>query len=67
MYNQRQIRLLDCTLRDGGHLNEGIFGKEVIKNVIKKLAEANVDIIEAGFYGIVIVMRIQQDIIQLQM
>lgn len=49
MYNQRQIRLLDCTLRDGGHLNEGIFGKEVIKNVIKKLAEANVDIIEAGF------------------
>lgn len=51
MYNQRQIRLLDCTLRDGGHLNEGIFGKEVIKNVIKKLAEANVDIIEAVFMG----------------
>lgn len=49
MYNQRQIHLLDCTLRDGGHLNEGDFGKEVIKNVIKKLVEANVDIIEAGF------------------
>lgn len=49
MYNQRQIRLLDCTLRDGGHLNEGRFGKEVIKNIIKKLVEANVDIIEAGF------------------
>lgn len=49
MYNQRQIRLLDCTLRDGGHLVEGCFGKEVIKNIIKKLVEARIDIIEVGF------------------
>lgn len=46
---QRQIQLLDCTLRDGGHLNEGRFGREVIKNVICKLVEAKTDIIEVGF------------------
>ena len=44
-----RIRLLDCTLRDGGHLNEGQFGEHVIRYVIRKLADAGVDIIEAGF------------------
>lgn len=46
--NER-IRLLDCTLRDGGHLNESRFGENVIRNVIKRLIEAKIDIIEAGF------------------
>lgn len=45
----RNIRLLDCTLRDGGHVVQGNFGKDIIKNVIKKLVESNVDIIEVGF------------------
>ena len=43
------VRLLDCTLRDGGHLNEGRFGADVIKAVIKKLVDAQIDIIEVGF------------------
>ena len=43
------IRLLDCTLRDGGHINQGRFGKMVIKAVIKELVTARIDIIEAGF------------------
>lgn len=46
---EQHIRLLDCTLRDGGHLNEGKFGEEVIKNVIERLVEAKIDIIEVGF------------------
>ncbi len=46
---QKKIQLLDCTLRDGGHLNAGNFGKEVITNVINKLVEARVDIVELGF------------------
>ena len=49
MYNQRDIQLLDCTLRDGGHINQGYFGKEVIINTIRKLIEAKIDIIEVGF------------------
>lgn len=43
------IRLLDCTLRDGGHINQGRFGKMVIKAIIKELVNAKIDIIEAGF------------------
>lgn len=45
----KKIRLLDCTLRDGCHINGGKFGENVIKNVIEKLVESNVDIIEVGF------------------
>lgn len=44
-----KIRVLDCTLRDGGHINQGIFGEKVIKTVIKRLIESKVDIIELGF------------------
>jgi len=43
------VQILDCTLRDGGHLNKGVFGENTIKNTIKKLVEARVDIIEVGF------------------
>ena len=46
----KSIRLLDCTLRDGAHLNKGFFGKTVIKETIKNLVQANVDIIEVGFF-----------------
>ncbi|MBP5595186.1 MAG: aldolase catalytic domain-containing protein [Pseudobutyrivibrio sp.] len=46
---EQHIRLLDCTLRDGGHIVQGKFGEKVIKNTIKSLVEAGVDIIEVGF------------------
>lgn len=45
----RKIEILDCTLRDGGYVNEWLFGKNNIKNIIKKLNESNIDIIECGF------------------
>lgn len=46
---EKHIRLLDCTLRDGGHIVQGCFGKNTIKNIIERLVESKVDIIEAGF------------------
>ncbi|CBK75339.1 Isopropylmalate/homocitrate/citramalate synthases [Butyrivibrio fibrisolvens 16/4] len=46
---EQHIRLLDCTLRDGGHIVAGKFGETVIKNTIERLVEAGVDIIEVGF------------------
>ena len=46
---ERHIRLLDCTLRDGGHIVQGRFGEAVIKNTIEYLVSAGVDIIEVGF------------------
>ena len=46
----RDIKLLDCTLRDGAHLNGGHFGRKVIEETIRNLVQANVDIIEVGFF-----------------
>lgn len=43
------IEILDCTLRDGGHVNNAEFGYENILSIEKALAESNVDIIELGF------------------
>ncbi|MCM1231757.1 MAG: homocitrate synthase [Ruminococcus flavefaciens] len=43
------MRLLDCTLRDGGHITNGYFGERTIKYIIQKLVEARIDIIEVGF------------------
>lgn len=43
------IKVLDCTLRDGGYINDWNFGKENIKKIIDKLSKANIDIIECGF------------------
>jgi len=41
--------LLDCTLRDGGYLNDWNFGLGSIKSIISRLDYAGVDIIEVGF------------------
>ena len=44
-----QIQLLDCTLRDGAYIVDSMFGEPAIKGIIKKLDEANIDIIECGW------------------
>lgn len=46
---EKHIRLLDCTLRDGGHIVQGKFGETTIKSIIERLVESKVDIIEVGF------------------
>lgn len=43
------IKLLDCTLRDGGYINNWEFGHHTIKDIIKKLVESQVDYVEVGF------------------
>ena len=47
--NYNNVKILDCSLRDGGHLNKSRFGYETIKGFIEKLALAKTDIIEIGF------------------
>ena len=44
-----RIKILDCTLRDGGYINDFYFGERVLKNVIDKLSKASIDSIECGF------------------
>lgn len=43
------IRLLDCTLRDGGYINNWEFGCHTIQDIIRKLVESQVDYVEVGF------------------
>lgn len=45
----KKILILDCTLRDGGYINNFNFGEKVIRDVISSLSTANVDVIECGF------------------
>ena len=43
------IKLLDCTLRDGGYLNDWQFGNDNIINIYERMVSAGIDIIELGF------------------
>lgn len=43
-------QLLDCTLRDGAYLVGKKFGDDVIKGIVNGLMDANLDIIEIGFF-----------------
>lgn len=43
------LNLLDCTLRDGGYLNDWEFGYDEIITVFERLVSAGIDIIEVGF------------------
>lgn len=45
----KRIRILDCTLRDGGYINNWKFGYENIKDTVQRLIQAGIDIIEAGY------------------
>lgn len=43
------IKILDCTLRDGGYINNWDFGFENAQNIISMLQDALIDYIETGF------------------
>ena len=43
------IKLLDCTLRDGGYVNNWNFGYQNIKLITNNLTFAKIDFIECGF------------------
>ena len=45
----KEAYLLDCTLRDGGYVNDWRFGNYTIRSVVTRLDSAGVDIIECGF------------------
>ncbi len=45
----RSLKVLDCTLRDGGFVNDWNFSFGSIKSIISRLDKAGIDIIEVGF------------------
>ena len=48
MYRE-QIKVLDCTIRDGGLINNHYFTDEFVRAVYKSLSEAGIDYMEMGY------------------
>jgi 4-hydroxy 2-oxovalerate aldolase len=53
MNNDRMpiFEVLDCTIRDGGYLNNWRFDIKMVREVYRALSKAGVDIVEIGFRG----------------
>lgn len=45
------FEMLDCTVRDGGYLNNWRFDTKMVREVYRALSKAGVDIVEIGFRG----------------
>lgn len=45
----KQVKLLDCTLRDGGYINDWEFGYSTMRSIYKRLDDSGVNYIEIGF------------------
>lgn len=45
----KNVRVLDCTLRDGGRIIDCAFPDSEIREIANRLANAKIDIIEVGF------------------
>lgn len=44
-----ELKLLDCTLRDGGYYNQWDFPRELTEAYLEAVNRANIDVIEIGF------------------
>lgn len=45
----KKIKVLDCTLRDGGYVNDWNFGADNARQIVSDVGKAGVDYIELGF------------------
>ena len=46
---KNDLKLLDCTLRDGGYVNNWNWGFQRAKEIVQSLVDANVEVVEVGF------------------
>ncbi len=44
-----EVKLLDCTLRDGGYVNDWKFGHDNLVCIFERMVDAGIDFIEIGF------------------
>ena len=49
MTSDLSIQVLDCTIRDGGYLNEWDFSPQMVRDVYRRLSQAGIDYFEIGF------------------
>jgi 4-hydroxy 2-oxovalerate aldolase len=45
----KDIKILDCTFRDGGYYNKWDFNESLVQKYIHSISNSNIDIIELGF------------------
>jgi len=45
------IEILDCTIRDGGYINNWWFEKGMVREVYRSLSKSGIDYVELGFRG----------------
>ncbi|OGV35215.1 MAG: nucleoid-structuring protein H-NS [Lentisphaerae bacterium GWF2_45_14] len=48
MFN-KNVKVIDCTIRDGGLINKWQFSKEMVRGVYKALSDAGIDYMELGY------------------
>jgi 4-hydroxy 2-oxovalerate aldolase len=48
MYRQ-EIKVLDCTIRDGGLMNNHLFSDELVRKVYQSANDAHIDYVELGY------------------
>ena len=46
---RKEIKVLDCTVRDGGLMNKWQFSKDFVKGVYNACVQAGVDYMEIGY------------------
>lgn len=51
MDQKSKIEILDCTIRDGGYVNNWWFEKRMVREVYRTLSKSGVDYVELGFRG----------------
>ncbi len=49
MIENNNIKLLDCTLRDGGYYNNWDFDHKIVNRYLRSMKTSSVDIVELGF------------------
>ena len=47
---RENLKLLDCTLRDGGYYNNWQFNLKDANNYLKQVYSSGIDVVEIGFY-----------------
>ena len=45
-----RVKVLDCTLRDGGYVNNFAFGENTTKKIISGLVDSGMEYVETGFF-----------------
>ncbi|MFA5148605.1 MAG: hypothetical protein WC491_05720 [Candidatus Omnitrophota bacterium] len=47
--SHQALEILDCTVRDGGYLNNWNFDKKMVKDICRNLSKTGVELVELGF------------------